>query len=551
MANNLYQDLPLTDFPQSEDQFTTWLNIIASDGPLILQYQSALQEGNTILANQILSQIPNGTQKIIKAVDLNKYSEAILALERFYNGDIQPYIESKQQSWTNTINQFRYRGTWSSGTTYQVNNLVSYTTSGIALIYIATSTPPRRTVPTNTRYWRPMTIRGPQGKSGVGLSYRQEWNVSTQYQTNDAVTYNGVLWAALKNNQSIQPGTNSSVWKSIITFETASYPIQSTEPQGLVEGDLWFNTQDNPTNYMYLAPLSNPASSDNIVSGKQAYDDQGNLIVGTFQGVDPILNNNSWAVISSVSSLGIGQAYWSVGDAKQITINGTIGTVQYNNYQPWVYILGFNHNAALEGNNLIHFGCFRADQNYTTTNSIALDDEYWNTVTSVPLAYHMNETNTTTGGWEECYMRQTILNSNANSPSSASQNSFLLALPNDLQFVLKRCIKYTNNVGGNNSTESAITATQDWTFLLSEFELYGERTYGNTYEQDYQKQYDYYANGNSKIKYRYSSSENETRWWVRTVPVPGTITFCSAGGTGISALNSASASVGLAPAFCV
>ena len=281
MANNLYPDLPLTDFPQNKDTFTTWLDITASDGPLILQYQNALQAGNITLANQILSQIPIGTQKLIKAVDLNKYSQVILALERFYDSDIKPYIESKQQSWTATVNQFNYRGVWSSGTTYQVNNMVSYTSSGITLVYIATSTPPTGTVPTNTSYWRQMTIQGAQGVSGQGLSYRQEWNVSTQYQTNDAVTYNGVLWASLQNNQSIQPGTNGSIWKSIITFETASYPIQDTEPQGLVEGDLWFNTQGNPTNYVYLAPLSNPAQDSDIRAGKQVYDDQGNLLVGT------------------------------------------------------------------------------------------------------------------------------------------------------------------------------------------------------------------------------------------------------------------------------
>lgn len=279
--SSLYPDLPLENFPGQKDQFTTWLDITASDGPLILQYQNALQAGNISLANQILSQIPSGTQKLIKAVDLNKYSQVILALERFYDSDIKPYIESKQQSWTATVNQFSYKGTWSSGTTYQVNNLVSYTTSGITLIYIATSTPPIGTVPTNTIYWRRMTIQGAQGVSGQGLSYRQEWNVSTQYQVNDAVTYNGVLWASLQSNQSIQPGTNGSIWKSIITFETASYPIQDTEPQGLVEGDLWFNTQNNPTNYVYLAPLSNPAQDSDIRAGKQVYDDQGNLLVGT------------------------------------------------------------------------------------------------------------------------------------------------------------------------------------------------------------------------------------------------------------------------------
>lgn len=279
--SSLYPDLPLENFPGQKDQFTTWLDITASDGPLILQYQNALQAGNISLANQILSQIPSGTQKLIKAVDLNKYSQVILALERFYDSDIKPYIESKQQSWTATVNQFSYKGTWSSGTTYQVNNLVSYTTSGITLIYIATSTPPIGTVPTNTIYWRRMTIQGAQGVSGQGLSYRQEWNVSTQYQKDDAVTYNGVLWASLQSNQSIQPGTNASIWKSLITFETASYPIQDTEPQGLVEGDLWFNTQNNPTNYVYLAPLSNPAQDSDIRAGKQVYDDQGNLLVGT------------------------------------------------------------------------------------------------------------------------------------------------------------------------------------------------------------------------------------------------------------------------------
>lgn len=279
--SSLYSDLPLENFPGQKDQFTTWLDITASDGPLILQYQNALQAGNISLANQILSQIPSGTQKLIKAVDLNKYSQVILALERFYDSDIKPYIESKQQSWTATVNQFSYKGTWSSGTSYQVNNLVSYTTSGITLIYIATSTPPIGTVPTNTIYWRRMTIQGAQGVSGQGLSYRQEWNVSTQYQTNDAVTYNGVLWASLQSNQSIQPGTNGSIWKSVITFETASYPIQDTEPQGLVEGDLWFNTQRNPTNYVYLAPLSSSAQDSDIRAGKQVYDDQGNLLVGT------------------------------------------------------------------------------------------------------------------------------------------------------------------------------------------------------------------------------------------------------------------------------
>lgn len=254
--STLFPDL-ISSFPDSVDSFPTWFNIVATDGPLIQQYQSALQTGNTTLANQILAQIPQGTQKIIKASDLNLITSAMLAVERFYKDNIADYVSDKQTEWLSVINQFSYKGTWSTGTSYQVNNLVTYTTSGLTLVYLATSTPPVGAVPTNTQYWRLLTIQGQQGASGEGLSYRQEWNVSTQYQINDAVTYDGTIWMSLQSNTGVQPGTNNAVWQQIIFLETAAYPIQPTEPQGLAQGDLWFNTQGNPTKYIYEVDVTN------------------------------------------------------------------------------------------------------------------------------------------------------------------------------------------------------------------------------------------------------------------------------------------------------
>lgn len=276
-----YSDLSLTNFPNSLDQFTTFLNIVSSDGPLIGQYQSAMQNGNTTLANQILTQIPQATQKIITAVDLNTLSQAMLAIERFYLNDIEPCIDDLHQSWLNTIQQFSYKGVWQSGTSYVTNNLVSYTTSGLNFVYIALSNVPIGISPTNQTYWRLLTIQGQQGASGEGLSYRQEWNSSTQYATNDAVTYDGALWMALQASQNRLPDTNPQYWQSVMNLKTVTYPIQDTVPTNLQVDGLWFNTSSNPTNYVYLAPLTNPASSSNIASGYQAYDASGNLIVGT------------------------------------------------------------------------------------------------------------------------------------------------------------------------------------------------------------------------------------------------------------------------------
>lgn len=281
MVSTLYQDLPLTQYPGNLDTFTQWLNIVASDGPLIQQYLTAMNAGNQTLANQILTQIPSASQKIIKATDLNKMSQAILAVERFYKTDIQPYVQTQQESWLNTINQFSYQGVWASGTSYLQNNIVSYTNSGLQFLFLATATPPLGTPPTNTSYWRVLTIQGQQGTSGPGLTYMQEWNSSTAYNTNDAVTHSGGLWMALQPSTNVQPGTNESFWRLIIPIINTTYPIQSTQPLTQSQGDLWFNTQDNPTQYYYLPTLSNPATAAQIAQGYEAYDMYGNLIIGT------------------------------------------------------------------------------------------------------------------------------------------------------------------------------------------------------------------------------------------------------------------------------
>lgn len=72
-----------------------------------------------------------------------------------------------------------------------------------------------------------------------------------------------------------------------------------------------------------------------------------------------MLNDNTWEQIKSVAAAGVAPSAWSVGDCKQIVLNGTltdgIGSITLENFFACVFILGFNHNADLEGNNTIHF----------------------------------------------------------------------------------------------------------------------------------------------------------------------------------------------------
>lgn len=275
-----YGDLTLTTFPESIDTFKTFLNIEASDGANVQGYVAAMRDGNQTLANQYLAQIPSATQKIIQATDLNKLTEALLAVERFYNGHVQGYIEQYHATWKQEIDNFSYIGVWASSQSYKKNNLVSYTIGAKTNIYIATTDVPTGIAPTNGNYWRILTQSGKQGVSGSGLAYRAGWSASEDYQKDNATTYDGALWQALTNNTNVQPGTNDSIWKLVMPYAVTVYPVQSSQPSNQNQGELWFDTTGNPTKYYKLEPLINPATSANITAGFEAYDAQGNRIVG-------------------------------------------------------------------------------------------------------------------------------------------------------------------------------------------------------------------------------------------------------------------------------
>lgn len=91
------------------------------------------------------------------------------------------------------------------------------------------------------------------------------------------------------------------------------------------------------------------------------------------------------------------------------------------------------------------------------------------------------------------------------------------ALPEDLRAVMKPMTIYTDNIGDSNKgAASSITSSIDYLPLLAEYEIKGKILYSNTYEQGYQKQYPYYALGNSQIKYKHNDLNSESRWLLRS-----------------------------------
>lgn len=244
------------------------------------------------------------------------------------------------------------------------------------------------------------------------------------------------------------------------------------------------------------------------------------------------LEKASWATIKSVSDMGLGGAVWAVGDMKSVSISGTVVDMTLPETVSAV-IIGFDHNSSREGKGVtFQFGYYDDGEQ---AKHIAFCGNYNN---YDGTGFCMNQTATNVGGWESSYMKTTIC------------PAFKSVLPSDLQSVIKTVTKYTDNVGNATNVASNVTATSEDIFLLSEFEVHGKRSYANSYEQNYQQQYEYYANGNSKIKYR-SDTLAACSWWVRSAIYNYSNIFCGVGTYGGANYDAADCSRGFSPAFVV
>ena len=444
-------------------------------------------------------------------------------------------------------------GTQSVTVTYQRAGVQKTTTVAVAvrtLDHIAVTT-----APTKTAY-------------NYGETFNPAGMVVTAYYTDDTsravtgYTYSPTGALAMNNTTITISYSEGSVTEQTTQAITVSKVLDSIEITTPPTKTAYFSGETfNPAGMVVTAHYNDGSSA--AVSG-YTYSPSGALAAGnntitvsyseggvtktdtqaiTVTTISNTLNSNSWATIKAVSDAGQGDNYWDVGDTKAITINGNVGNTNFSNLSINVYIIGFNHNSAREGNNRIHFKIGKIGG-----TQVALVDSQYGSGVSSSGYFSMNTSNTNTGGWANSYHRRTLLG-NTGTPTSPPSNSLLAAMPADLRAVMKAVTKYSDNTGGGSNTASYVTSTTDYLFELAEFEYHGARTYANSAEQNYQQQYAYYQAGNSKIHYKHNATGTAAHVWCRSVHAGYTSVFCRVYTDGGASSSNAGASWGVAPGF--
>lgn len=254
--------------------------------------------------------------------------------------------------------------------------------------------------------------------------------------------------------------------------------------------------------------------------------------------VSNTLNDNSWETIKKVSSFSIAQNFWAIGDCKKVVLNGKVSDgLTLSNYMTWVFIIGFDHNKEREGTGIAFQG-FKTAQ--TNGKDVCLIDRFFNSsVPSGSIALRMNDSRTTVGGWKSCKMRTIVM------PLIEA------ALPSDLQSVLKSTTIYTDNTG-NGAAGVTPTSTDDKIYIPTHYEVFGTVSSNTTNKESaYCKQYDYYAAGNDKRKYRSDLLANATWWLLRSPNIPNGEMFRAVDYAGNPDAVYAGSSYGVAPCFKV
>lgn len=443
-------------------------------------------------------------------------------------------------------------------------------TQSVTITYVRAGVTKTATVAVAVRTLDHIAVTTPPNKTAYkyGETFQPAGMVVTAYYTDDTsravtgYTYSPTGALAMNNTTITISYSEGSVTEQTTQAITVSKVLDSIEITTPPTKTAYFSGETfNPAGMVVTAHYNDGSSA--AVSG-YTYSPSGALAAGnntitvsyseggvtktdtqaiTVTTISNTLNSNSWATIKAVSDAGQGDNYWDVGDTKAITINGNVGNTNFSNLSINVYIIGFNHNSAREGNNRIHFKIGKIGG-----TQVALVDSQYGSGVSSSGYFSMNTSNTNTGGWANSYHRRTLLG-NTGTPTSPPSNSLLAAMPADLRAVMKAVTKYSDNTGGGSNTASYVTSTTDYLFELAEFEYHGARTYANSAEQNYQQQYAYYQAGNSKIHYKHNATGTAAGVACRSVSAARSDYFCLLGSGGIAGSAGANISWGVAPGF--
>lgn len=200
-------------FPTAIDTFIEHLEMSASDKTLVQRYQELkLKALRTPTEEDELATLTNQLRSVlITAEDFNKLQDAIKNTQSFFRDSVDGYIQQKQTEFQAEVDKFTHKGEYSPSAAYSKKNTVTLNGEAYVCLKDVTGVSPDPTKNTDT--WTKIAQKGEKGDrgaSGTGLRFVGTWVSTKQYFMNDAVQFDGNVFACLKDNVGNAPNQEAA-----------------------------------------------------------------------------------------------------------------------------------------------------------------------------------------------------------------------------------------------------------------------------------------------------------------------------------------------------
>ena len=404
-----------------------------------------------------------------------------------------------------------------------------------------------------------LTAGGTQKATNAGT------HVATMTPTSNYKFSDGSTTAKNWNWKIDQKSVTPTVSKSSISLNTTTTSTTFTVTR---EGDGTISAVSNSTSVATVSQNGNVFTVTGQATGNTSitvtvqnstnykYTSNTLTVSVAVQFIPTALNDADWDTISSLIKAGTFGNYYKVGAWKNVTFNsanvvtGSSVSAVSGTYR--AVVIGIDHNSSIEGTKRVHFAIIKN----TSDVQIAICDTDLNSISGAYTDYgktdgfimnppNKNDEGTSggnqygcnLGGWKSSYGRRKV-----------AQGFYDNIFPSSLKTKISRCTKWTDNVGNNTNVETNLSATEDYVWFLAEFEIFGARTYANSYEQNKQSQYEYFKNG-SKVCYKNGSTATAVYWWERSPRYINGYYFCIVNTSGGASNSNSSNRLGVVPCF--
>lgn len=222
-----------------------WQDLSLSNRNLMQQFSQYFREGYFSQALALIMNNDDIDSESVAPICFNMIHTALEYLQNLYYNAVEVKLAEDEQLFQTMLNNYINKKEYQADVQYEMYNFAVYDKQVYMCLKQSTGN-----LPTDTEYWVLIGLKGEVGATSIDVQLKNVWNKTVSYAINDVVTYENIMYIALKANINVQPDTTPSTWQVFMKFPRARVIVSEVMPSNelLEVGGQWWRVKQEPKN---------------------------------------------------------------------------------------------------------------------------------------------------------------------------------------------------------------------------------------------------------------------------------------------------------------